>query len=121
MMRNLHIAGVAALALLLAGCEEWGDWGDMSRHKEDFSFTETLKSGGRLTLENMNGSVEITGGAGDRVEITGTKFASTPELLKALKVDVVSTGDTIRIRTIPPSGHRGSMGAKYIVRVPRRT
>lgn len=122
MTRKLQLAGIAGMALLLAGCDDWGDWGgDSTRHKEDFNFTETLKPGGRLTLENMNGSVEITGTDGDRVEIVGTKFARTPEVLQALKIDVVSTGDSIRIRTVPPSGHRGSMGAKYILKVPRRT
>lgn len=120
MIWNIRWIGVSAMALLLTGCDEWGDWGDMSRHKEDFSYSETLKPGGRLALENMNGSVEITGTDGDRVEITGTKFASSPELLRALKIDVVNTGDTVRIRTVPPSAHRGGMGAKYVIRVPRR-
>ena len=121
MLHRIRVSGLAVAALLLVGCDEWGDWGDMSRHKEDFRFTEKLKPGGRLTLENMNGSVEITGGEGDQVEIVGTKYAATPEMLQALKVDVVGTGDSVRIRTIPPSGHRGNMGAKYVIRVPRRT
>lgn len=119
MTRNIRFLAVGAMALLLVGCDDLGNWGDMTRHKEDFQFTETVKPGARLTLENMNGSVEITGTSGDRVEIAGTKFANSPELLNALKIDVVNTGSTVRIRTIPPSGHRGGMGAKYILRVPR--
>lgn len=117
----LRIAGTVALALLLTGCDELGEWGDSTRYKEDFQFTETLKPGGRLSLENMNGSVEITAGLGDKVEITGTKHASREDVLRALKIDVVNTGDTIRIRTVAPSGHRGGMGARYVIRVPRQT
>jgi DUF4097 and DUF4098 domain-containing protein YvlB len=120
MNRGIHGFAVCALALMLTGCDDWGDWGSMSRHKEEFRFTETVKPGTRLSVETMNGSVEIVAGEGDQVDIRGTKFASTLELLRALKIDVVNTGDTLRIRTIPPSAHRGNMGARYILQVPRR-
>jgi hypothetical protein len=105
---------------LLAGCDDWGDWGDSGRFKEDFHYSHTLKPAGRVSLENSNGSVEIVGWEKDTIDISGTKYASNDSVLKALKIDIVSSPDSIRIRTIPPTGHRSNWGAKYIIRVPRR-
>ncbi|RPI09903.1 MAG: hypothetical protein EHM65_08680 [Acidobacteriales bacterium] len=34
---------------------------------------------------------------------------------------MVVSGDSIRVRTVRPSGHGGNMGASYLIRVPRRT
>lgn len=119
----IHRAGVltvAAAAFILTGCEEWGDWGSVDRHKEDFQQSHAMKPGGRLSLENMNGSVEIYGWDENKVEITGTKYARSEQALQALKIDIVASGDSVRIRTVPPSGHRGGMGARYVIHVPRK-
>jgi DUF4097 and DUF4098 domain-containing protein YvlB len=122
MLIATRILPVAAAAVLLTGCDEWGEWGGNSdRFREDFRQTQALKSGGRLSIENMNGSIEITGWDRDEVEITGTKYASTEQALKAIRIDVAGSGDSVRIRTVPPSGHRGGMGARYVIHVPRRT
>jgi DUF4097 and DUF4098 domain-containing protein YvlB len=117
-----RILPVVAVAVLLTGCDEIGDWGGNSdRYKEDFQQKQALKSGGRLSIENMNGSIEISGWDRDEVDIVGTKYASTEEALKGIRIDVAGSGDSVRIRTVPPSGHRGGMGARYVIRVPRRT
>jgi len=121
MSRRLQASSVAVLSFFLAGCEDWGEWGDSSRYKEDFQYSYNLKPGGRISLETLNGAVEVTGWDQNKVEITGTKYASSEGLLSALKIDVVSTPDSVRIRTIPPSGHRGGMGARYTIHVPRQT
>ncbi len=92
------------------------------RFKEDFRYSYKLQPGGRLSIENFNGSVEIVGWDQNQVEITGTKYANTEDLLKALKIDVVSAADSIRIRTIRPSDtNRGNLGAHYVIRVPVKT
>jgi hypothetical protein len=110
----------AMAALLLVGCDDF-DWGETARFKEDFHSTYPLKTGGAVMVESRNGSVEITGWEKDTVDVTGTKFASSESALKDLKIDIVSTPDSITIRTVPPSGYsHGSMGAKYIIRVPRK-
>ncbi len=98
-----------------------GRLGDSNRYKQDFAYNYTLKSGGRLSLENSNGSVEVTGWDQDKVDIVGTKYASTESAMNNIRIDVVRTDDSIRIRTVTPSGYRGGMGAKYIIRVPRKT
>ncbi|MCS6953100.1 MAG: DUF4097 family beta strand repeat-containing protein [Bryobacterales bacterium] len=111
--------GTAGL-VLLAACD-LADWAESTRYKEDFHYSYDLKPGGRLYVENFNGSIEIAGWNQDRAEITGTKYASSKDLLAALKVDVVATGDSLRIRTVRPSARRGIMGARYLIRLPRRT
>lgn len=118
--RMLQISGVMAFSLVLAGCHEIGNWGDSNRFKEDFQYSYDLQPGGRLSVENLNGPVEIIGQDSGKVEITGTKYASNEQILKAMKIDIVSSPDGIRIRTVSPSGHRGNHGARYVIRVPRR-
>ena len=113
---------VLLLMPLLAGCYfPLSELGDSSRFKEEFHESHPLKAGGRLYLENMNGSVEIQGWDRETADISGTKSASTEGSLRALRIDVVATDDSIRIRTVRPSGHIGGMGARYVINVPRRT
>jgi DUF4097 and DUF4098 domain-containing protein YvlB len=64
--------------------------------------------------------VEILGWGQDTIDISGTKYASTEPVIKALKIDIVASPEGIRIRTIPPTGHRANWGAKFVIRVPRR-
>jgi hypothetical protein len=120
MRHSLRVTGLAAAALVLAGCDDWGEWGDSGRFKEEFHHSYALKPGGRVSLENSNGSVEIVGWGQDTIDIAGTKYASTEAVIRALKIDIVATADSVRIRTIPPTGHRANWGAKYVIRVPRR-
>lgn len=120
MQRILRPAAVASLALILAGCDEWGDWGDSNRFKEDFQYSYTLKPGARIDIENSNGAIDIVGWERDTVEIAGTKYASNEQIMKAMKIDISQSPDTLRIRTVPPSGHRGNWGARYTLRVPHR-
>jgi DUF4097 and DUF4098 domain-containing protein YvlB len=111
---------VLSLLVFTVGCDLEG-LGPSDRFKEDFHFTYPLKAGGRIVLENFNGSVEVTGQDGETVDISGSKFAATEDLLKAVRIDIVPAADSIRIRTVRPSDRRGNMGARYVLRVPRKT
>jgi hypothetical protein len=117
-MRTAAITALT-LQLVLVGCDF--DGFDDARLKEDFHYTYKLQPGGRLELESFNGSVEITGWDQDSVDISGTKYAPNQDLLDALKVDVVSASDSIRIRSVRPNERRGNMGVKYVISVPRKT
>jgi len=66
-----------AALLALAGCDIDEAFADSQRFTEDFHHSYALKSGGRFELESFNGSVEISGWDQDKVEINGTKYAST--------------------------------------------
>jgi hypothetical protein len=108
------------LSLLLAGCE-LENFGDTQRYQEDFQQTHPFKPGGRLYVENFNGAVDVAGWDKDSIDISGTKYASTQTAVDAIKIDVVVSGDSVRIRTVRPSERWGNMGARYTIRVPRRT
>jgi hypothetical protein len=123
MMRAPHL--LLPLALLLAGYDYGADnWGSSDRFRNDFHMTYPLKAGGRVSVENFNGAIEISAWDRDEVDVSGTRYARTKELLDQLKVDVVPTADAVRIRTLRPSTEgrwRGGYGVKYIIKVPRRT
>jgi len=119
-MSKLWIAPLLAGSLLiLAGCEDWGDWGPSDRYKDDFHHSYPLKSGGTVSLENFNGPVEIMGWEQDTVEVDGTKYASQKMYLDEMKVDISATPTAVRIRTTRPSISHGNCGARYAIRVPR--
>src|SRR5947207_16005572 len=113
---------VTATAAMLTSCdlEDIGSFGDSHAYRKDFHYSYALKPGGRLALDNFNGPVEITGWDQDKVEIDGSRYASTPELLDAIRVDVAVNGDSVQIRTVRPSDRHGNMGASYVIRVPRK-
>lgn len=115
----LRAAALVAPFLFLTGCDEFDFGGTLDRYKEDFHLSYTLSAGGRLSIENLNGSVEISSWEKDAVEINGTKYASSPQALKELKIDVTSSPGVLQIRTVPPLGARNT-GARFSLRVPKR-
>jgi len=114
-----RILALTACLALLGGCD-WSDFENSGRFTEDFHHTYPLKPGGRLSVENFNGSIDITGWDQDSVEISGTKYGPTEEIRDAIKIDIQASADAISIRTVRPVERRGNMGAKYAIRVPRK-
>src|SRR5712691_6624322 len=117
-----EILFLTAIAILPTGCDldDIGSFGNAHAYEKDFHYSYALKPGGRLALDNFNGSVEITGWDQDKVEIDGNRYASTPELLDSIRIDVAATGDSIQVRTVRPSERHGNMGASYTIRAPRK-
>ncbi len=110
----------AALILGLTGCIDFADFGDSDRFKEDFHYSYPLPSGGTVSLENSNGSVEISGWDQNTVEINGTKYARTRALLDQVKIDASASSGLVRIRTVRPEDNHGGAGARYTIHVPRK-
>jgi DUF4097 and DUF4098 domain-containing protein YvlB len=121
-MRRLSFGVTLLPALLLSSCNLEFDFGDMgdAKFREDFHHSYSLKSGGRVEIESFNGSIEINGWDKDTVEIHGTKYASSQELLNLLKVDIANMPDSIRIRSVRPADRRGNMGVKFVLSVPKK-
>lgn len=115
--RLLLLAALASLPFQL-GCE-LEEFLDSDRYREDFQYTHHLKPGGRVSLENFNGSVEILSWEKDSVQVAGTKYAATESDLKEMKIETHAEEGAVRIRTVRPSGRYRSMGARYFIRVPR--
>jgi DUF4097 and DUF4098 domain-containing protein YvlB len=118
MRLTLATAPLILLSVLLSGCVDL-DFGPSDRYQADFHYTYELQPGGHINLENMNGSVEISGWTDNKVEITGVKFASTREGLDEVRIDIHHTPNSLDIRTSRPSSHYGSMGARYAMKVPK--
>src|ERR1700689_236480 len=97
------------VAIFLAGCDDidLGSIGGSDRYREDFHQSFPLSAGGGLRVENFNGAVEISGGDKNTIDIDGTKYANTEYRLKEMKIDIVPSGNSISIRTLPPLDHRG--------------
>ncbi len=117
---QLPVLLVAAAAIALTGCDVIEDIGPNNRFTEDIQQSYPLNSGGRVSVETFNGSVEVIGWDKDSVEVTGQKYAANEDLLKAINVDITSTPEALRIRVVKPYGRRGNGGAKFTLRVPHK-
>lgn len=97
---------------------------DNDRYKEDFRFNYKLNSNGRVNLEGFNGSVEITGWEKNEIEVAGTKYASTEERLKNIRINITNNDNSIDIRTEKPTDrgwwNEGGGGVKFVIRVPKK-
>jgi DUF4097 and DUF4098 domain-containing protein YvlB len=66
-----------------------------------------ISSSGRVSLENINGDIQITGGKTDEVKITAHKKAGSQDYMEKLKVIIDADDDYIRIETRHPDGGSG--------------
>lgn len=93
--------------------------------EESYSFP--LNDGGRLSVSNVNGSVTVTGGSGDTVEIIAIKKADNQKTLDGIEVEITHTADSIVIETdLPNSDSWYSWGGNggqvtYEITVPAAT
>ena len=94
-MRSVKLLGVASLLLTSVAVADV---------KETEEFTFEINSGGRISLENINGDIRITGGEGGTVNIVAHKKAGKQEYMDKLKIVVDADSDYIRIETRHPSG-----------------
>lgn len=116
MIRSLLLAAAIVPAALAQ------DW---NRVTEDFKFTYDLQPNGRVSVEGFNGSIDITGWDRNQVEIIGTKYASSDELLKEIKIDTMNAPDAVTLRAHRlKSGDgwwgKGGAGVRMTIRVPRK-
>lgn len=112
------LPAVAAGMLLLSGC----DIEDFSgaRFERDFHYGFPLSAGGKVTVETFNGGVEISGWDQDTIDISGTKYGPTQQLADSLEVNVDHTPDSVSVRIQRPSMHHGNIGARLVMKVPRK-
>jgi len=116
-MRAGTLVGVASLLLASVAIAD-------VKETEEFSFE--IDSGGRISLENINGDIRIAGGDGDQVKVTAHKSAGSQEYLDELKVVIDAKSDYIRIETRHPKsessifhwGDNGSGSVSYELTVP---
>jgi hypothetical protein len=118
-MKHYWLGAVFITAISVSGC---GAMGGFDQAKEDFHYSYPLTSGGRLHLNNSNGSVQITGWDRNTIDISGTKYAPTTEELRDVAVKASVHGSEATIETeMPRHSFHGSYGVAYVIHVPRKT
>lgn len=94
---------------------------------EEETFSFKLDDGGRFSLSNVNGSVVVTGGGGDSVEIIAIKKADSQKDLEKIKIEISHSADEIVVETELGESNRwysrgsNSGSVKYEVIVPVAT
>jgi len=91
------------------------------------SWTFQLDPGGRISLENINGDVEVNGIAGNTVEVLAVKKAGSEAYLEKMEIIIDARADSIRIETRHPNsgikgmfnwGNDSSGSVRYTLSVP---
>jgi TM2 domain-containing membrane protein YozV/predicted Ser/Thr protein kinase len=75
--------------------------------QQDFSQTLPLTTGGRLSLDNVNGRIEIVGWDRNEVAIKALKHGKTRESVEAAKITINASPDEVFIHTEQPSSVTG--------------
>lgn len=88
---------------------------------EEFHRTVSLSASGRVSLDNINGGVTITGWDRNEVQIDAVKKAKDQQKLDEAKIEVESTSDSVHVRTKYPENHTNNNPASvtYDLHVPR--
>lgn len=83
---------VLAVALLASGSLYAS-----ATEEETFSFK--LNEGGRFSISNVNGSITVTGGSGDSVEIIAIKKADNQKDLDGIEIEISHSADEVVVET----------------------
>jgi DUF4097 and DUF4098 domain-containing protein YvlB len=107
----------ALVAMILAPSAQAASGNNVT---EDFHKTVPLNANGRVSLQNINGNVEITGWDKNEVQIDAVKSARDQQRLDEAKIEVEGSGDSIHIRTRYPEGQNNDNPASvhYTLHVP---
>ena len=120
MRAKLLLPALGATLLLMTACD-FEDMDGFARYHRDFHYSYPLKSGGRLSAETFNGSVEVSPWDQETVDISGTAYAPSQNEADNLKVEVDHSADSVSIRVVRPSMRHGNWGARFVIKVPRKT
>ena len=97
-MKSASLILAALLSVPLAAVADVED-------TEELTFD--VNPGARISLENINGDIEVVGGGGNQVVVIARKKAGRQDYLDDLKVVVDASPDFIRIETRHPKSSRG--------------
>ncbi len=101
----------ALLCLAIPGCAK----------NQVFDETFPLESGGRFELDNINGSVQVSGWEREQVEIHAVKTARRgPEDLDQVKIEVETHSGQVAVHTRYPQGDGVEVAVEYSIHVPYR-
>lgn len=118
-MHLLRAAAITPLLLPLAGCIYFdiGD-GGFSRVNRDFHYSYPMNANGHLSVETLNGPIEISRWNQAEIDISGTKHAPTQSLVDAFEISVDHSPGAVSVRAVRPADARGGYGASFAIKVP---
>lgn len=121
------MAALAACALLAVSLGVWAQTREELR--EEFHRTYPLAASGRVSLENINGTVRIVAWDRNEVKVDAVKRAYTAERLAEAEIRIDANADSIRIKTKYPEDrtewndgdrrYRNPASVDYTLTVPR--
>jgi DUF4097 and DUF4098 domain-containing protein YvlB len=76
---------------------------DTGEEREEFHQTYPLSANGRVSVENLNGAVQIKVWDREAVQVDAVKKAYRRDRLDDAKIDVYSTAESITIKTLYPN------------------
>src|SRR5271167_2905492 len=93
----------------------------LAQVSQEFHRTVPLPTNGRISLENVNGNVEITGWDRNEVQIDAVKKARDQQRLDEASIEVKTGSDSVKIHTQYPQNHTNNNPASvhYTLRVPQ--
>ena len=104
------------LALLLAASAH-------AQVTQDFHRTVPLSANGRVSLDNINGNLEITGWDRNEVQIDAVKTARDQKRLDEARIEVNAASDSVEIKTRYPEGllsaNNNPASVQYQLHVPQ--
>jgi DUF4097 and DUF4098 domain-containing protein YvlB len=103
-----------SLVILLVACSTAGA---EARVREHFEQTVAFNPGGLFSIENQNGSIEISVGSEPSVRIEAEKEAKSEEGLRNIEIVIEGSGDRVSVRTVHHS-RRGHGGVSYRIVLP---
>jgi DUF4097 and DUF4098 domain-containing protein YvlB len=126
----LTLAALAALVLTAADGSVVAQRSDRPELTEEFHQTYQIASGGRVSLENINGAVKIQVWERAEVKVDAVKRAYTAERLREAQIKVDASSSRVRIETEYPDStlrwtdrdgerHENPASVEYTLTVPR--
>ncbi len=121
-MRRTILTFIAALALAVTASAE--------RMEQPFDRTIDVRPGGSVSIENVNGRINVSSWDQPRVRIHALKRASSQDVLDSIGIDIRQTGSGVSIVTRTPKddagmfgflfGNSGNSTVEYDLTVPRQ-
>lgn len=136
-MKPLAIIALLPLALLADRWDDWRDW--HFEHRETITRSFNVAAGSKLLVDNLSGSIHVTGYDGTHIEIQVQKEAravSNDDLERSkreVKLDIEQSGNTVKLYVDGPFRNHNGINYRgdryygyhvmydYEIRVPRAT
>jgi DUF4097 and DUF4098 domain-containing protein YvlB len=88
-------------------------------YRETFDQSYPLAAGGRVSLSNVNGGVQVNVWDQNSVRVQAVKEAESREEMEQLRIEVSATSSSVAIETRYPHGSHNHLSVEYTLTVPK--